>query len=654
MMIRLFAALGLSVALAWPAAAQTPRTITVGHLSLTRCGENSIYCGRLERKLDPDGIVPGTIEIFFNYIPADDQASPLAGTLAAAEGGPGFPTTDSAAEYLALFRPLMAHRDVVMMDYRGTGRSGAIDCKPLQTAPKLTVENIARCGEQLGATAWLYSAAFAADDMAAVLTALDRGKVDLYGDSYGTWFSQIFAVRHPGQIRSIVLDGAYPVRPVMGESPWQPFYAEQMRRKFDLLCQRSAGCAGIGGSSIDHIRPALEELRAHPFDASAPDADGKMQHFRADPASLALVMFGQSPVLTTARETDAAARAFAAGDRAPLLRLMAEAYATSDSRDPAQDPVAFSEGMAAAVDCSDAEQIFDMTLPPEKRVIQRDNLLAAKEASDPGLYAPFTFAEYRGLPLDYEYIDQCVRWPVPPARFHPHQTLPPDAAYPPIPALVISGELDDVTTPSQGAIAAAQFAHGTHLVVANSFHVNALERAINDCVPNIVRRFIDTLATGDTACAGAVPALPLVSQFVRHAADAAPATPLAGNAADRLSLALAASVIHTAADAIDREESHALPKPSPGLRGGSFLSARTKSGTVLTLKDLRWAEDLAVSGTVELLDSGAPTKARLRFQQPGGPSGTVEAEWSPRAVAGQAMLHGTVAGKKLVASMPVP
>jgi pimeloyl-ACP methyl ester carboxylesterase len=643
---RILAALALCLC---GGAAQAQATITIGSLQLTRCAEPQIYCGRLARPLDPAG--QAQIDIFFEYVPPRDPASPPIGTLVAAEGGPGFPTTGSAETYLGLLRPIMDHRDLVLMDYRGTGRSGAIDCQPLQTAPKLTPENIARCGRQLGAKAPFYTAVQNSDDLAAILTVLDRGKVDLYGDSYGTWFAQIFAVRHAALMRSIVLDGAYPVRTVMGESPWQPFYAPAMRSKFDGLCARDPACAAIPG---DPMKPALQMLRAHPMAVSALDADGKRQHFRADPTALALVMFGQSPSRTTARETDAAARAFAAGDRLPLLRLMAEAYATVDSRDPTRNPVLFSEGQAAAVSCFDSEQIYDMRLPPKARAAQRDRLMAEKAAAQPDLYAPFTFAEYRGLPLDYEYLDGCVGWPAPPPGFAPHDTLPKRFAYPAIPALVISGEFDDVTSRQQGAIAAAQFPQGRHVIVANSFHVNALTPARGTCIPDLVRRFIETLAAGDTACAEAVPAVPLVALFPRRAADMPPAQPVAGNEADAAALSLAAAAIATADDAIDRLESRQGEDKGPGLRGGSFTTAKAEAGTRLTLGRLRWTEDLAVSGTVEAPDGQGTVTADLSLEGPQGSRGTLTASWPVMAASSRVRIAGVLDGKPVRAEMPAP
>ena len=32
----------------------------------------------------------------------------------------------------------------------------------------------------------------------------------------------------------------------------------------------------------------------------------------------------------------------------------------------------------------------------------------------PDTYAPFTIDEYRAMPLDYSFLDQCVGWPVAP------------------------------------------------------------------------------------------------------------------------------------------------------------------------------------------------------------------------------------------------
>ena len=114
----------------------------------------------------------------------------------------------------------------------------------------------------------LYSTAFAADDLAAILDALGSGPIDLYGDSYGTYFEQVFALRHPGRLRSIVLDGAYPL-----DGPdyaWYPSYAPAMRDKFNIACRHAEACNRLAGNSLDHVAPALALLRRAAVQGASP------------------------------------------------------------------------------------------------------------------------------------------------------------------------------------------------------------------------------------------------------------------------------------------------------------------------------------------------------------------------------------------------
>jgi len=71
------------------------------------------------------------------------------GALVATEGGPGYPATLSRQEYLDLFAPLLASHDFVLMDNRGTGQSGALDCPALQAAPRGPSNSSARAASRL-------------------------------------------------------------------------------------------------------------------------------------------------------------------------------------------------------------------------------------------------------------------------------------------------------------------------------------------------------------------------------------------------------------------------------------------------------------------------------------------------------------------------
>lgn len=632
-------------------AGSEPRTLRVGTLVLERCPRVSAYCGRIDRPLDPSGAIPGSLSIRFEFYPHTARGN-SAGTLVATEGGPGYAATESRAGYLALFKPLRRERDFVLMDNRGTGGSGAIDCPELQTAEKWTVELIGACGRSLGARAPLYGTAFAADDLAEILTRLGAGRIDLYGDSYGTYFEQVFALRHPGMLRSIVLDGAYPL-----DGPdyaWYPSYAPAMREKFNLACRRSAACDAVPGSSIEHIQPALERLRADPFPARAADSDGQERAFAASASQLATVMFAAAPALATAREVDAAARAFASGDRAPLLRLMAETASGVDSRDPTANPAVWSAGLSAAVMCHDPPQIFDMRLEPKARIADRDRALADRRRAAPDSYAPFTIDEFRGMPLDYSFLDQCIEWPVAPAAHPASEVTALDAPYPDVPALVISGEFDDITTPADGAAVAAAFKRGRQVLIANSFHVNALPRARSPCAAGIVRRFIATLEPGDVGCAAQVPPLRLVPRFALRIEELEPARPLAGNLASELELRAANAAVMTAGDVLVRARSNSSGHGA-GLRGGSFeISTRPRS-TRIVLHGVRWTSDLAVSGTVERMrEPPDAIAAFLRIDGPGGMAGRLALRWQDEAPDARAAIQGAVGGTQIAAETAAP
>ena len=633
----------------WPS--KSRQVIEVGTLALRPCADAPAYCGSIERAFDPKGSIAGHTSIHFEYYPHTSSGEAI-GVLVATEGGPGYPATGSRDEYLALFKPLLRQRDLIIMDNRGTGQSGAVDCHELQTAEKWTIELTAACGDSLGARAPLYSTAYAADDLAAILEALHVRQVDLYGDSYGTYFAQVFVLRHSDLLRSVVLDGAYPLN---GEDyPWYPTYAPAMRYKFDTACRRYAPCAALPGTSIEHIQPLLETLRSAPFRASAADSDGRLRTFTAEPAQLATVMFGGSPALATVRELDAAARAFVLGDRLPALRLVAETISGVDSRDPTGDAAKYSAGLAAAVMCQDPPQIFDMRLPVPLRLADRNRAIAERQRSKPDTYAPFLIDEYRGMPLDYSFIDQCVQWPAAPIDHPASHVAATDAQYPDIPALVLSGEFDNITTMADGAAVAASFKHGRQIRIQNSFHVNALPHARSACGAQLVRRFIETLSPGDTACAASVAPLRLVPAFVRHASELLPATATKGNIATAADLRLASAAAATVGDALVRVWGNSSGQ-GVGLRGGNFRNDAAATGSRVTLSNVRWTEDLAVSGTIVVSGlRNALVRAQVHLIGPETTQGDLSISWREGKQGAAARLRGTIDGRLLIARTPAP
>lgn len=202
----------------------------------------------------------------------------------AIEGGPGYSTTASRDYYIDLFEPLMDTHDLLMMDSRGTGASEAIDCPELQSYSGDYLVNVAPCGAQLGPASDVYGSAFAADDLAAILDSLRIEQVDMYGDSYGTFLAQTFALRHPTRLRTLTLDAAYPVE---DQDPWYRDLNQAMRDAIQSVCAEDLECHALPGEALDRVDKLAEDLRAHPVTGIAYDGDGVRHRVTVDAGMLA-------------------------------------------------------------------------------------------------------------------------------------------------------------------------------------------------------------------------------------------------------------------------------------------------------------------------------------------------------------------------------
>lgn len=632
-----------------PAAAAGPGTITVGTLPLTRCG--AAYCGVLARPLDPTGEVPGTIDIGFQFYPQTNPALPALGALVATQGGPGYSTTSSASEYLGLFQPLLGQRSLLLMDNRGTGTSAPIWCTPLQSQVLYTEDAIQLCGAEMGDTSDLYGTGLAADDLAALITALELPPVDLYGDSYGTYFSQAFAGRHPAMLRSLVLDSAWPV---VGESPWYPEAPPAASNAFNLACERSPSCSYQTGVSIDRIDSLLDSVRADPVSGTAPNGDGTPVPVTANAQGLAYVMFSNASGPVVYRELDAAARAWLNnGDQAPFLRLIAEneeaAYGASGFTPPAES----SSGLFVAVSCTDYPQIYSMTSPLAARALQGQNAIAHEQAQDPDVFAPFTIQEFLQMPLDYSVVNLCLRWPVPAAAYPPGEPVPPGTIFPGMPAIVLSGDLDSLTPAAQASAAAALFPDSQHIIFENSFHVTALADPYH-CASNVVRTFVETLSPGDTSCASTIPEVRLVPQFALQSAALTPATALDGNQGTQTDLQVAAAAAYTAGDALARFWVN-YSRSGVGLRGGTFAYQYRGATIEFQLNAMQWTEDVSVSGTISWNVTGTGAiQEDLTVTGPGSSSGTLTVTYQDWVPLSTATLTGTFGGRAIAATMYAP
>jgi pimeloyl-ACP methyl ester carboxylesterase len=163
------------------------------------------------------------------------------------EGGPGVAATNAAEFYVGPGDVYREHRDVVLFDQRGTGKSNPLRCPELEKRGPLVemypVDVVRQCRDALEKTADLtqYSTERAADDVDAVRRALGYAQIDIWSVSYGTRLAQVYMKRYPSHVRRAVLAGFAPL-----DYRTPLFHAVNAQRVLDLLfykCERDAACS---------------------------------------------------------------------------------------------------------------------------------------------------------------------------------------------------------------------------------------------------------------------------------------------------------------------------------------------------------------------------------------------------------------------------
>jgi hypothetical protein len=143
--------------------------------------------------------------------------------------------------------------------------------------------------------------------------------------------------------------------------------------------------------------------------------------------------------------------------------------------------------------------------------------------------------------------------------------------------------------------------------------------------------------------------VPLVPRFARHVQQLEPATALAGHAAGTDGLRVVRAALLTCEDVITRALENGVG-PEVGLRGGTFTVAERGSDWRITLQDVRWTEDLQVSGRLDL-PAGGGGQADLEVRSPQG-RGRLELTGLEGMTGAPVNARGTLGGKLIAAEVP--
>jgi pimeloyl-ACP methyl ester carboxylesterase len=437
-------------------------------------------CGTILRPENPADPESTAIEISVAVVPAltlnpePDPFVPLA-------GGPGGSAIEFYAGHKVAFEYVRRHRDILLVDQRGTGRSSRMECDfdddlvEGHYAKEQVLEVTRTCLGSLPHDPRYFTTSVAVADLEAVRESLGYGPLNLYGVSYGSRVAQHFARRFPESVRTIVLDGV-----VAPQLPLGPEIATEAQKALDNILARCAADAACHErfprieQDFARVRAELEE-QAVVVDLTDP-VTGHREFVEFGPAELAgavrLLAYNARSIAILPLLINEAAN----GHFEPLaaqFHMIAASMAD-----------ALALGMHNAVMCSEDAPYYD----------RKSIDYAALEAS------------YIGI-MQLDTIEaMCSLWPAGPVDDDFHEPLDSD-----IPVLLLSGEADPITPPRYATLAMVALGNARHLTTRRQGH----GQIAVGCMPRLIGEFVNDASHDDlySACLDRSFAMPFFLNF---------------------------------------------------------------------------------------------------------------------------------------------
>ena len=372
-------------------------------------------------------------------------------------GGPGSGAASMVDRIEPMFDLIRRSRDVVLVDQRGTGESGPLECDLGEGNPEfdftasVSPEQVQACLDSYGdADPRQYVTPIAMDDLDDVRAWLGYDRINLYGGSYGTRAALVYLRRHEEHVRTVVLDGVAPVQMTL-----PLFFARDAHAALEKVfrdCETSELCNSRFPSLRQDANALFARLEREPVDtAFLHPRTGERLERTINRDAVAMVLTGMlySPWLSTLAPLalDRATQ----GDFQMLMPLATANEAVAEI---------MSQGMFYSVVCSEDWP----KITPE-----------ARERESRDTFVGEALFESRWKPCEY--------WP---------QAELPARYYEPVrsdkPVLIFSGGLDPVTPPSWGELAAETLPNARHIIAAEVGHgVSPL-----GCAPRLIDEFLES------------------------------------------------------------------------------------------------------------------------------------------------------------------
>lgn len=432
-----------------------------------------LRCGYLTVPEDANQPKGKSIQLAVAIFKAPGTATP-ADPLIYLSGGPGGGLLDDVGVFIdaSNLQDFTMGHDLILLDQRGTGYCRpTLDCPeldPLSNYPGGPVLAGVDCHDRLlkaGINVQAYTTIADATDVHDLIHALGYRQADLYGVSYGTRLALTVMRLSPADIRSVILDSTVPTQ--LNAFTQEPF---DLQHALDVLFH---GCAA--SPSCNAESPHLDSIFY-----------GLVARLNAQPKIV--TVHGAGTLLLNGDNFTQIV--FGAMYNTPAIPLLPQLIMQVDKGDyhslsdlasviPFGSSNGISDGMYYAVECGE-----DIGFVTESKLDQAITVLR------PQLRLGFQARLLGQLTI-------CQDW---------HQLLVPTAQKRPvvssIPTLILSGEYDPITPPSNGRLAAQTLSHSYFYLFPATGHGVF---ATNICPDTIMIAFLQQPATQpDGSCVAAM------------------------------------------------------------------------------------------------------------------------------------------------------
>ena len=409
-------------------------------LSLTPCFIDElaleVKCGSLSVPENWQQADSRKISLNFVVIPAI-AANAEPDPLFVLVGGPGQAGVELAPMLSRAFHRVRQSRELVIIDQRGTGKSSPLSCDDdngdvyADIASENVVAQVLDCANNFTVDLAQYHTNNAVLDFDAVRQALGYQQINLYGISYGSRAALVYMRERPQVLRSVILDAVVPTQAVVGP------VGVQAARAFDLLlsqCAALTDCQKAYPDLAADFQKIKQMLAAEPLTTQVfHPVTAQPTLLKVDELKFISVIHSQLYNRATTEQLPFILSQFAQGNYRPFVGALSQTEQTG---------AGIYTGLNFNILCNE-----DMPRVTEQQLAQERN------------------NSFTGDKLFRSVREVCQAWPKfsPPSNF----AAPVRSA---IPTLLLSGELDPITPPAWGQLAANGLSNAKHYVAKQAGH----------------------------------------------------------------------------------------------------------------------------------------------------------------------------------------